>query len=264
MYFHGGNGSRLEAQWFAEAAHQQDIRLIAPDRPGFGLSDFKQGRQLRDWSADVQALADRLEIGKFSVFGLSGGGPYVATLAHFMPERLSRAAIISGTAPPNAEGRFKGMWFPVRMIFFLARRIPAANRMALQQMGKFYADPEKMRKTMIKGMPAPDVAYFKHAPDTVDIFSADASEAHRNGVDGDAYEWQLYVHDWGFRIEDITMEVGLWYGRHDIQVPPVMGEYFNSTLRHSVFHLVDDGGHFSTINNHIGTIFAYLTSALAG
>jgi pimeloyl-ACP methyl ester carboxylesterase len=259
LYFHGGNGSRLEGQWFADAARAQGVRLIAPDRPGFGLSDFASERQLRDWCTDVEALTDALGIDRFSIFGLSGGGPFVATLSRFLSKRLTRAAIISGTAPPTAAGRFRGMWFPVRMIFFLARRVPPMNSFGLGQMGKFYANPEQMRKTMMKGMPKPDVAFFERVPESVDIFSADASEAHRNGTAGDAYEWQLYVHDWGFRVEDIEMEVGLWFGRHDIQVPKAMGDYYASALKHNVYHLVDDGGHFSTINNHISEIFDYLT-----
>lgn len=261
LYFHGGNGSRIEGQWFADAAANNNIRLIAPDRPGFGLSDFQPDRQMRDWANDVNELADQLGIGKFGIFGLSGGGPFVASLAYFIPERLSSAAIISGTAPSSASGRFKGMWFPVRMIFFLARRIPALNRVALQQMGKFYSDAERMRNTMLKGLPKPDVAFLERVPVAVDIFSADASESHRQGIDGDAHEWQLYVNNWGFRIEDISMEIGLWYGRYDVQVTPAMGEYFANTLQQTVFHLVEDGGHFSTINNHIGEIFKYLVKS---
>jgi pimeloyl-ACP methyl ester carboxylesterase len=258
LYFHGGNGSRFEGQWFTDAATKNNIRLIAPDRPGFGLSDFQPDRQMRDWANDVEALADQLGIDKFAIFGLSGGGPFVASLAYFIPKRLSRAAIISGTAPPNATERFKGMWFPVRMIFFLAHRLPALNRFALQQMGKFYADPDQMRRTMLKGLPKPDIEFLERVPMAVDIFSADASESHRQEVDGDAYEWQLYVNDWGFRNEDISMEIALWYGRYDVQVTPAMGEYFAKTLSHNVFHLVEDGGHFSTINNHIEAILDYL------
>ena len=258
FYFHGGNGSRFEAQWFADAATKNNVRLIAPDRPGFGLSDFQSDRKMRDWANDVMELSNHLGVDKFSIFGLSGGGPFVASLAYFIPEYLNKAAIVSGTAPSSATGRFKGMWFPVRMIFFLARRLPALNRVALKQMGKFYSDPEQMRNTMLKGLPKPDVAFLERVPVAVDIFSADASESHRQGIDGDAHKWQLYVHDWGFRIEDISIEIGLWYGRYDTQVTPAMGEYFATTLQHGVFHLVEDGGHFSTINNHIEAIFDYL------
>jgi pimeloyl-ACP methyl ester carboxylesterase len=49
---------------------------IAPDRPGLGLSDLKRGRKILDWPADVIELADALQIARFAVVGISGGGPY--------------------------------------------------------------------------------------------------------------------------------------------------------------------------------------------
>ncbi len=255
LYFHGGNGSRFEAQWFATAAAEHGIRLIAPDRPGFGTSTFQPGRKMLDWVDDVESLTAHMGVERFAVFGLSGGGPFVAALAHAMPDRLTGATIVSGTAPPTAAGRFRGMWFPVRMIFFLARRLPALNRVALRQMASFYADPDRMRQTMLKGLPKPDVRYLTRTPEALDVFSADARESHRQGVDGDAHEWQLYVHDWGFRIEDISMDVALWYGRQDVQVPLAMGEYFARALPRGVLHSIDDAAHFSTVNEHIDAIF---------
>ena len=41
FYFTGGNSSRLEGKWFEKAAQEKKTRLIVPDRPGFGLSDFQ-------------------------------------------------------------------------------------------------------------------------------------------------------------------------------------------------------------------------------
>jgi len=163
------------------AVIRHGIRLLAPDRPGFGLSTLQPGRTMLDWATDVEDLTEHVGMARFATFGHSGGGPFVAALVHAMPERLTRAAIVSGTAPPDAEGRFRGMWFPVRMIFFLERRLPALNRVALKQMASFYADPQRMRNRMLKGLPKSDVRYLKDVPEAVGAFSADAREAHRPG-----------------------------------------------------------------------------------
>jgi len=40
FYFHGGPGSRLEGLFYDELNQQLGIRMIALDRPGYGLSDF--------------------------------------------------------------------------------------------------------------------------------------------------------------------------------------------------------------------------------
>lgn len=260
FYFHGGNGSRIEAEWFDESAKSANVRLIAPDRPGFGLSDFQQNRTFLDWAEDVSQLADSLNIKKFSIFGLSGGAPHVVALAHAIPERLKHVAIVSGVTPPQHKDKFTGMWFPVRLFFITAKYLPAMSRFILKQQGSFYADKEMMMKRMLQAMPEPDKDLLKRRPEIVDIFARDAQEAHRQGIEGDAHEWQLYVDDWGFPIEDITMPVALWYGEYDSNTPIEMGDYYARTLPDVTLNCVPDGGHFSTINNHIDTILAYLSA----
>lgn len=57
------------------AARALGIRTIAPDRPGYGLSDFKRGRAFVDWSADVIELSEALNLGKFVVLGSQVAAP---------------------------------------------------------------------------------------------------------------------------------------------------------------------------------------------
>jgi pimeloyl-ACP methyl ester carboxylesterase len=132
------------------------------------------------------------------------------------------------------------------------------NRLLLKQMGGFYADKDQMLKRMKQALPAPDVALIDARPEVMDIFSAAAKEAHRHGLDGDAWEWSLYVRPWGFELTDVQTEMGLWYGQFDQNAPVGMGYYLDSQFPNSHLTVVQDGGHFSTINNHIGEIFEYL------
>lgn len=258
FYFTGGNSSRLEGQWFDDAAMKANVRLITPDRPGFGLSTFQSNRQLLDWPDDILELAEFLAIDRFSIFGLSGGGPHVLATAHKIPERINKAAIISGTAPPEMPDLYQGMWPPVRLIFLTAKRFPKVNRFLLKKMSKFYSDKEQMLRRMKQAMPKPDVALIDNRPDIMEIFSSSAKEAHRNGVQGDALEWQLYVNPWGFNLQDIELEIALWNGLVDQQVPIGMGRYLENQLPNALLTEVEDGGHFSSINNYIEDIFKYL------
>ena len=52
-----------------------------------------------DWTDDVIELADALQLDRFSVMGLSGGGPYVAACAFKISHRVTAAAIISAVGP---------------------------------------------------------------------------------------------------------------------------------------------------------------------
>ncbi len=110
FYFHGWPSSRLQASGLDEEAKRLKIRVIAPDRPGYGLSDYAPNRTLLDWADDVIELADCLHIKKFAVVGVSGGGPYAAVCAYKIPEdRLTKVGIVVGLAPTNIEGVLTGM-----------------------------------------------------------------------------------------------------------------------------------------------------------
>jgi pimeloyl-ACP methyl ester carboxylesterase len=258
VYNTGGNSSRAEGGWLAAAAAGTGTRLIVPDRPGFGDSTLDPHRTLAGWSADIGRLLDHLDIDHYSTLGLSGGGPHALALAHGLPERIVRVAVASGVAPPEMPDLRKGMWFPVRLIHWSGSSAPRLNRFLLRQMGSFYSDEDQVRRRMLQAMPAPDVELMERRPEIVSIFAEAAQAAHRNGIAGDAHEWTLYVNDWGFRLEEIEAEVGLWYGAYDRQAPARMGAHLEERLPNATLRVVDDGGHFSTINNHAEEIFQFL------
>jgi pimeloyl-ACP methyl ester carboxylesterase len=70
IYLHGYPGSRLEARLAARAARQLQLRLLAPDRPGFGESTFQPGRTIGAWAADMLRLADEFALERFAIAGV--------------------------------------------------------------------------------------------------------------------------------------------------------------------------------------------------
>lgn len=96
FFFHGEPGSRLTGALLADHASAAGVRLIAPDRPGYGLSTFQPHRGFHDWPPDVLALADRLGIDRFRVVGWSGGGPYALACAAAAPDRVRGAGVLAG------------------------------------------------------------------------------------------------------------------------------------------------------------------------
>ena len=75
FYFHGWPGSRFEGQLFDALARDHRCLLIAPERPGYGRSTSSQHLSLTQWADLIKGLADHLGLERFSVIGLSGGGP---------------------------------------------------------------------------------------------------------------------------------------------------------------------------------------------
>ena len=102
LFFHGGNDSRLAGGLIAEAARDVNVRLVCPDRPGYGASTFHPRRRFLDWPADVSRLTVHLGIGPFAVLGHSGGGPHALACAQAMPSRITAVGTVSSPAPPPA------------------------------------------------------------------------------------------------------------------------------------------------------------------
>src|SRR5215212_3033871 len=109
VYLHGAPTSRLDLAAFEEAFEALGVRVVSPDRPGYGGSSPQPGRQLDDWPVDVAALADHLGQERFAVMGISSGGPYAAVCAALLPNRVASAGIVAGVtdmAWPDARERY--------------------------------------------------------------------------------------------------------------------------------------------------------------
>ena len=96
---HGAPGSRLLRHYDESAYAEVGARVITYDRPGYGGSDRCRGRRAVDCVADVAAIADRLGVERFAVFGGSVGGPHSLAVAARLPERVTRATCAVGVVP---------------------------------------------------------------------------------------------------------------------------------------------------------------------
>jgi pimeloyl-ACP methyl ester carboxylesterase len=147
--FHGLPGSRLSWGLLPGAPIPTGLRIIAPDRPGYGGSDPKPGRSLLDWADDVAQLADTLNISEFDIVGVSGGGPGALACAWKMPDRLTTVGIVSSPAPTDAPGVFEGMSRTNRFFVKLAWRMPWLSMLNFKFLASLIRrDPARYINTM--------------------------------------------------------------------------------------------------------------------
>ncbi|HWZ17533.1 MAG TPA: alpha/beta hydrolase [Ktedonobacteraceae bacterium] len=231
FFFHGLPGSRRQRHPDNSIAIKLGARIIAIDRPGYGLSDFQQGRTLLDWPDDVAQLTDALKIDQFAAIGVSGGGPYLLACAYKMPERITSATTISGMGPTDDPDAIDGMLPSMRLGLGIAPRVPwGFVRLALDPIARMVSrNPLGAKKLMPSSAPAADKKAFAR-PDIQEIDRQDLSEAYRNGAQGAFWEVVLLASPWGFRLEDIHIKVFLWHGEEDTTVPQQMGRYVARTL----------------------------------
>jgi pimeloyl-ACP methyl ester carboxylesterase len=244
FFFHGLPGSRRQRHPDDSIAIELGARIIAIDRPGYGLSDFQQGRKLLDWPDDVAQLADALNIQRFAAIGLSGGGPYLLSCAYKMPEHITSATVISGMGPVDSPEAMKGMMQSMRLGLGLARRVPwAVVRLALEPTARLVRqNPTVAKKLVPLSAPQADKKAFAR-PEIQAIDHEDLVEAYRNGAQGVYWEVVLLANPWGFRLEDIHTKIHLWHGEEDTTVPFTMGRHVARSLSNCEPRYYPDEGH---------------------
>jgi len=257
IVFHGTPGSRLEQACDLATLNALNTRLIVVDRPGYGLSDFQAHRTLLGWPDDVSQLADALGLERFSVLGYSGGGPYAAACAFKIPQRLSRAGLISSAAPFEAPGVIDAMLPANRGLFELAAD---DYRQAAQQLAAAITTADDIFDILEAPAPLPDKTVFSDE-NFRHLYRANLSESIRQGLTGVACDMSLIARPWGFDPAAIKTEVALWHGEQDVNVPLAMGQYLANTMPRCTAHFLADAGHLLMFT-HGREIFQLLTREL--
>jgi pimeloyl-ACP methyl ester carboxylesterase len=246
MLFHGLPGSRLFAGLLDGDARRLGIRLIAPERPGIGLSTRDEHRRITDWPDDILELADWLDLGRFPVAGISGGGPYAAACAWRMPQRLTCAGLLSSVGPFQAPEATKGMMGFNRLLFGSAAKAPPVARGMVALPGLTTRLPESaMSKMAAQG---PDAEILRR-PEVLHGFRADLREAYRQGSGGTADDMFLASRPWRFPLGEITVKTYLWQGEADKNVPPSMGRYLASKIPDCEAEFIPGAGHLWALDN---------------
>jgi pimeloyl-ACP methyl ester carboxylesterase len=262
LFFHGTPGSRHQVLIDPAPAVAAGVRVIAPDRPGYGLSSFHKDRTLEDWSRDVAALADHLGLERFAVIGISGGGPHAAVCARYLPDRVSAAAILSGVGAVGERGSEAGMMPTNRFFTRVARKAPKVNALpfgAMTVLGR--RAPDRMMRMLAKAVPAPDAAVLER-PEVRAAFRNDLAHASATAGRAAAQDFGLFARDWGFRLEDITVPVHVWQAEADVNVPAEHARRQAAAIPGAVLHLLPDEGHLMAID-HMDEILRELLASRA-
>lgn len=238
--FHGAPGSRLECITGDSSLRETNTRLIVVERPGYGLSDFHEGRTLLDWPKDITCLADSLCLDRFSLLGFSGGGAYAAACAHCIPERLIHTALISSAAPFTVPGLTDAMPPANLALFELARDEYQA---AEQQLAGVTNSPDALFNLLERTASAPDREILA-GPEFRRMYADNLAESIHQGLMGLVYDLSLIAQPWGFETTEIKGDVSVWQGALDINTPNAMGEYLGATIPACQTHFFADAGHF--------------------
>lgn len=244
--FHGNPGSRLSWGYFPDCPFIEGIRIIAPDRPGYGLSDYKKNA-IDTWPDDISALADHLGIQELYILGVSGGGPYALACAWKIPQRLYAVALV-GSVGPNVPEAIEGTIKSLRVLWKVAGPLFWLIKFQMRMMAILAKhNPDKLIK-QLRNLELSDLdKKIFDRPEIQRIFIHDFPEAYRQNGIGSAYDATIPAN-WPIPLDQIKIPVQLWSMDED-QLVGNMGRYLAERLPNCQAKYIPNYGHLWVVEN---------------
>ena len=257
---HGTPASGLLYGAHDELAHEQGIRLLGYDRPGYGGSSRHAGRRIADCAADVTAIADALALERFGSWGVSGGGPHVLACAALCDSRLTAAASLASVAPIDADGLdwLEGMGEENHVEFGKTREGEAILRPYLETeaAGILAAEPEELVQVMETLLGPADRAVLTGA------YAAYLLDADRHGIEPGVDGWVdddlAFDSAWGFDLSAINRPVLLLHGADDRFVPVSHGRWLAARVPGVEARIDPSDGHLTLFERRLREVNEWL------
>jgi pimeloyl-ACP methyl ester carboxylesterase len=261
---HGTPGSRLMFALTGSPARARGLRIIAPERPGYGLSDWCRAETLAQLAGDVQALADALRLDRFALLGVSGGAPHALAAAAAMPDRTALLALVSPVGPiADCRGRIR-MSRLHRLVFTrIGRSDPACAAFFWTVRTLVRHAPEVAYRALTQRVVASDRELLRRAEVKASLQAA-LREGLRQGVAGARQDLRLFCLPWGLVPEEIDVPTVIWQGSDDPIVPPGGAYYLAEALPHCRLDVIQGAGHyfvFGQLERVLDTLQAALRAA---
>jgi pimeloyl-ACP methyl ester carboxylesterase len=234
---HGTPGSRLFAAMLSDVAIEQGIRLITPDRPGYGRSSPPPTDWTwHDWQTDLTELLQAEAIDRAALLGFSGGGPFA--LAAATSEWASRVGVVSTVIPPadTTLTRLSKLPFILRVLFRVSSVLASV------------AGPEMV------------VKQYTDRPVSEPVSEAIAEDFHE-GIQQDAKaiarENRLFASD-SIQTQQLSVSVRAWHGTQDENAPLSPVQAFMTDVEGTLVSSETD--HLGTLLEHQRDVFRWLST----
>lgn len=257
LAFHGTPASRLMYRKGDAAARKLGLKLIAADRPGYGLSPLDRNGSLASRTAMHVAIADALALDRFALVGVSGGGPYATALASRLSRRITALALVSPMGPVAdyvAAGLPRLPLLQRRFFLNMSQRRWLVKPGAALGVAAFRAAPRAFAhlfKTALGG----DDRRVLSDPGVLDGLIDMTEEAVRTGAGGAVADFRIFGQPWHVDYAAITAPTTVWAGTADKVVPVPVCVYLARRIPQGRLLTVPGAAHF-WILEHVSEVLA--------
>jgi pimeloyl-ACP methyl ester carboxylesterase len=225
------------------ASERLGIRWLSYDRPGYGGSSPRPGRDLASAATYVRAVADTFGIDSFAVMGHSGGAPHALACAALLPGRVVGVVSIASLAPYDADGLD---WFAGMASSGVASlRAAVAGREAKERHEAEHGDDYDPEFT-----PADMTALSGSWAWVLDVVRPAAAQGPAPAIDDDL----AYVGQWGFDPSQVQAPALFLHGGLDRLVPASHSQWLADRCPTAEHRLFPEDGHVSVLTRAEGAL----------
>lgn len=239
VFLHGTPGSRHLGELFHAVAQEQGVRLLAPDRPGYGRSPPWPDRAIDDAATFITAVLDDAGVDTAGIVGFSGGSAHALAATATHPDRFTRVDSIAGATPPSVTEETPT---PQRLLSGLATRTPRV-------LGGLFRGQAWVAARLD---PSFVVNQYATDPDSVPLdvqetVKADFLEAFATSPSATITEFRNAATAWEVPFGDIDTELQFWHGDADTNVPIASAKRLSETIPTANLRVVSDADHLDTL-----------------
>lgn len=221
---------------FAES-DRLGIRWLSYDRPGYGGSSPRPGRDVASAAEMAAAVAGAAGVDCFAAMGHSGGALHALACGALLPDRVRAVAGVSALAPYEAEGLD---WFAGMAPSGVATlRAAVAGRAAKERYEATDTDDGS-------GFTAAD---HEALAGEWSWFGKVVGPALRDGPGGLIDDDLAYVAPWGFDPAEIRAPVLLLHGGRDRIAPVAHAEWLAAHCPTAELRVMPEDGHISVMRS---------------
>lgn len=259
FYFHGWPGSRFEGELFDDLAKDHQCLIIAPERPGYGRSTSSQHLSLRQWADLIKGLADHLGLERFSVIGLSGGGPHACATMACQPDRVVKGCLLVPMGPLHAKLGVMRMNPVQRLMAEATPLYPMLTQMALKTLCPLAHAAPGLVISLMRHLFLPDCDQRAlDATGLQPVLVKNMAEALSAGAQGMYQDGLRFLEPWHKTLNAIQCPVKIWHGHDDNIVPIEFGKYLAKMIPDAESYWLAHEGHFSVPVGYAHECFEFI------
>ena len=246
LFIHNMMGGAIWPERMERLARARNWRIIAPSRPGFGLSDSFPARDMdlvRQTCLDMRALLDYLMIDRVLVVGMMSSAGLGIRFAKDHGDR-SVALLNIGHGGLMDDQMIAAMDNPARAMAKTYRKSPTALRFLIRVAvaSVDLLGPQQMLRSNFQSS-GPDARLLAET-DVVDAIGAGLQHAIAQGGEAFSRDGFVALHDFGPDIAGVACPALCLLGRQDRMYPMDQAERLVAPWPNYQLELFDEAGQF--------------------